>query len=802
MITSYPFQARVAECRLAGKSVILQAPTGAGKTRAAVQPFLEALANLSPSDFPRRCIYVVPMRVLANQFAEEYEPLLQGKVKVQTGERAEDRKFESSLVFTTIDQVLSSFLAIPFSLSNSEANINAAAIFSSYLVFDEFHLLPQEADGSGALGTTLEMLRWLKDVTPFVLMTATFSGPMLDNLCQILGAEKVTLSPEELTALPSQQKSRRYSTVDAELGADVVLAAHMKRSIAICNTVGRAQALYRALRNDPRSEGIAIKLLHARFLKKDRSEKEEWARREFGKDKARYSEESAILIATQVIEVGMDITCENLHTDLAPANSVLQRAGRCARYKGEEGYVHIYKLPLNAQDKPSVLPYTAAICERTWQAFGGTERDGKELGYAAEMRIVDEVHAEEDGKMLDLLATSQSQLKADMEAALGGTDRTAARGYARRLIRNVDSITIVVHPDPRKDPTLNPWSYEGFSMFRRSVQNQNTIQSLIERASERGLQEALWTPKEVEDKTENSRRTIRYSWVPVLRENDLVGKPSLFIHPALVAYDSEVGFRFALEDDDTPHDFISQTLGEGRGKKGAYSYNVETYKRHIGYLRAVYKRGLVDEVAWASRRLEECLGMPAGLVDRAIRLALGCHDLGKMTEQWQTWAHSWQRGVGHPVRDEIMLAHTFYLPSNPEHFRLNKDTRQQRPPHAVEGAVAASKLVYAALGEQQQLWRAVITAIARHHNADSTRGTLYRLDRNASQTLQEVLDELGRGSDWRADTGLLWHEPKLCQLHEDNGLVEWGDTMGQLLYFLIVRVLRLSDQEAVRLANS
>ncbi|MEI6046524.1 MAG: DEAD/DEAH box helicase, partial [Chloroflexota bacterium] len=53
---AYPFQLQVAQHLLKGRSVILQAPTGAGKTRAAMLQFIEARFTRSADKFPRRCV--------------------------------------------------------------------------------------------------------------------------------------------------------------------------------------------------------------------------------------------------------------------------------------------------------------------------------------------------------------------------------------------------------------------------------------------------------------------------------------------------------------------------------------------------------------------------------------------------------------------------------------------------------------------------------------------------------------------------------------------------------------------------
>ncbi|HRJ44975.1 MAG TPA: DEAD/DEAH box helicase, partial [Caldilineaceae bacterium] len=234
----YPYQERVKALIQQGRSVVLQAPTGCGKTRAALAPYIEAFFNMPPNSFPRKCIYSVPMRVLASQFEAEYASLALSynkrfrtdlQVRIQTGERSEDPQFLEDMIFATIDQSLSSALAVPYSLSPGRANMNAGAIYSSYLVFDEFHLFPsgENGDASGALVTTLQLLAALKGVVPFVLMTATFSSTMLAELASRLGAEVVTVSVEEYAAIASGKgktaRRRFFHTQAQPVSADAVL---------------------------------------------------------------------------------------------------------------------------------------------------------------------------------------------------------------------------------------------------------------------------------------------------------------------------------------------------------------------------------------------------------------------------------------------------------------------------------------------------------------------------------------------------------------------------------------------------
>lgn len=187
----YNFQIQTITHILNRQDTIIKAPTGSGKTETAVAPFL--FAKYLNIDFPNKLIYVVPLRTLANSLRQRVEMLVANwenvyptprrlVVTLQTGENPEDARFEGDIVFCTIDQMLSSFLNIPYSVGRGSANVNAGAIFASYLVFDELHLL----DPDRSFITILKMLQQVKGISPFLLMTATLTDELAVKIKEII----------------------------------------------------------------------------------------------------------------------------------------------------------------------------------------------------------------------------------------------------------------------------------------------------------------------------------------------------------------------------------------------------------------------------------------------------------------------------------------------------------------------------------------------------------------------------------------------------------------------------------------
>lgn len=820
----YEFQKRVFDQLRNGRSVILQAPTGAGKTIAALYPFLYHLAERESKLFPRKCIYSVPVRVLVGHFEKEYQKIVENYnrryglglkrgITVQTGERPEDRRVEGTLVFTTIDQTLSNFLCIPYALSSRLANLNAGAVASSYLVFDEFHLY----DPKAAFPTTLQMLHMLRGVVPFTLMTATFSETMLKMLADWLDAEAETVPPNELDKIPSQRgKIRRFHVVDAGLTAEAVLEHHVNRSIAICNTVERAMQLCRDLVNEGckplPGAGCAdfeeiykiiqeqldwekmpwVVLLHARFLQEHRGLKEGFVRQEFGPPK-KYEHRipSLILVATQVIEVGLDITCETMHTEIAPANSILQRAGRCARFEGEQGDVYIYRVPTK-DGKPQYAPYLeegqSELCDLTWDAFAKPERVGRALNFADEQQLIEEVHGKHDTKLLEKIQSGQYKRRRMMYQALAEQQR----GLARELIREVDSRAVIVHPNPQSIEDL--WAYEAFSLHRSSLFGAfHRLQKLAEEVGHKDW--LIKAPVELPDVEQDSREKSKYKWITVTNEDDLKGAPLVAIHPALVAYDPDFGFRLGEGGE-----FVSprRRKGEKEARQRELSYQRETFLEHVQGVYQAYHAGLAGELACAVTRAEQVFGLPPGSVEEAIRLCILFHDLGKLTKGWQDWAHLWQEAIGDPRPVEEMLAHVEYNPHDPSHQVVRELVRKRRPPHAVEGARAVAELLPGVWDLRsptgELLARATLTAIARHHATSASTYRDYKLHPEAIRTLEEALALMGKRCTLRLELKG-WLKPErggdLREL-----LIRRRKDKETVLYFLLARALRLSDQRS------
>ena len=828
------------------RSIILQAPTGAGKTDAVLYPYVQCLEH-NGDWLARTCLYATPMRVLCNQFyhkfrgrierldkkkggrlAEIYEKLACEPVSLQTGEQPNDPQFEALLSFCTIDQLLASFLAVPYSLQRGRHNLNVGAVIGSYLVLDEFHLYPLVKEGTDILGartTVLAMLCLLKEVTRFVLMTATFSTTLLEELAQLLDAVVVKVEDDEELRLISNGRQRTFELVASPLSADTILAQHHRCSLVVCNTVLRAQQCYWELKERAEKAGIKLVLLHSRLNHADREARSSVLMHELGqapemwKD-GHYYGKNLIVVATQVVEVGLDISVETLHTELAPANSLVQRAGRCARFARQQGRVLIYEG--DAQETQTTLPYSKALCEKTLLALRDLPPVAM-MGFKQEQALIDAVHTEEDKKLLEQYAIKHDFIKKQIFESLC----TNERGVVTTLIRDVAQVQVLIHENPNEAIKQEPWRWQSFALHPASLASR--WQVLDQRAADLDLgwvgREAVLQPESEKGEPDN-RLKAQYQWdiLPSSKNTDSMRKRlaetlMIVLHPQLATYHEELGF--VLLDGSLPiasTGYQSTPLLQAKAQDEKHdrdrTIHVESYQQHIGGLMKAYAYapgGLRGNLHYVATRLEELMGFSAGLIDHAICLALACHDLGKLSQAWQQWAWSWQRSLEQEgVETTLLPQEPFFFAKtdfdySKEQRLLQQMMKQKRPNHACESVMLGFALIADSLGiddptsARVPLLYAVCAAIARHHTAQAQEFGEVVLAQGAEQVMRDVLENVKQDATWRYNLSLL----ETCRVK--HGKLDGIVTIPQLgrqheletwLYFVMVRALRLADQRA------
>ena len=821
----YYYQELVQNRFLDGRNIILQAPTGAGKTEASLLPGFEGFYRSAKreelcGEYAQRIIYNIPMRSLANELKQKYT--WRANVKswdrywhptIQTGENPEDQLFEGRVIFATVDQMLASFLNIPYGLPTKLDNINAGAMIGSYLIFDEFHLYPREQ----MMLTVLAMLTMLKDVSRFMLMSATFSPVFLHEIGRILGADVIADNPgtplskglfSDITALTTRQ--RTFSTCDGPLNAQAVLdrTEGAQRVLCVCNTIDRAQQLFQDLQ--AANTDFECRLLHSRFFSKDRRAHEQFVKKQFENK----GHSPVLLVATQVIEVGLDISSDVLLTECAPAASLIQRAGRCARREGEMGRVYVFQPPQDDEGNISYAPYLdeqQTISELTWNALCSDEFNGKVMDFPQEQQLVEIAHSDADKELVAGLENKIDQRIEEITRCMASRESACADHLIRQRDQNRAQLYIYSAPNKNDNLTNNPWRVEALNISKGKIARAFEV---LNQQDDLDADFLFMSGREINVNGEGGDET-KFHWHGVREKSEIYSGYHFVAHPNVVTYTPETGLL--LQPGDTPAE-LSPPIPPRPYER--IEYHAERYHEHIAGLKYAYQwphpnhpeygNGLHSEIQYPLRQLCARLNLDIAQAERLLRLTLALHDVGKLNKPWQAWSRAWQRwrvkynySVDIPLDDPDPLAHTDYDSRSDDERELQRQLKHApRGNHAGESAEACLPILWEATSGDQ-FWMAVIAgAIMRHHtpNVDSA-GPFCMVDRAADSFLK-ALEICGFES--AANNWLKILNRKFDRNGQALGNYATAITPDRshydvtLMYHLFVRVLRLADQRSGR----
>ncbi len=361
-------------------NIIAIAPTGSGKTEA-------ALLWASLKENHSKILYLLPTRNTANAiFLRLQKYFGNNKVSVVHSSayfyRKElddyshknyllDKVFYRDITVATVDQLLTIGYNVGF------WELKTFNLLDAKIIIDELHIYQPFT-----LGLIISSLKYLSQNfhANFYLMSATMPQKLITVLQNELNIpeENIIIENELLEQAKNIYEIREKNIYD--LIPEIVEASKEYRKILIVlNTVNEAINVYEKL-----SENISLKNLmcfHSRFTSVDRMNKEKRLLENETKNKP------MILVATQVVEVSLDIDFDILFTENAPIDAIIQRAGRVNR-KGKKNNTKVIIFKENEQ---TYYVYKfKEILSRTFEFF--KENNSKKLT-EKELRLsVDKVY--------------------------------------------------------------------------------------------------------------------------------------------------------------------------------------------------------------------------------------------------------------------------------------------------------------------------------------------------------------------------------------------------------------------------
>lgn len=722
----------------AGKHVILHAPTGWGKTFAVLAALAEGHA-----------IYSLPMRVLVDSLVEDAQKRTFKRCVAHHGARREHELLDKGddpvcpidVVFTTLDQSLSAFLGIPVGVSIRQGNILPAVIDASHLIFDEFHLFDPERSWRTAMYAITQSRQ------NGIILTATLSDVMVQFLEEELG-RTVVGNKNGVALIRGNRPFVNKKIVQRGSGLDNLQnLATDKRTIVIRNQIEWAKRTARQLRE---SMNVPVYLLHSELLPDDRRATEDAVRIAFAKN----AQGPAILVSTQVVEAGIDITCDELHTDSCPPASFIQRAGRCARYVGETGQIYWHPAP-------EAAPYQNQA--DTIACLDSYLGDECELTPETEKEIVN-LAADNDRKVIENYRRTNGEITVREVRVL--------RNYAKygELIRHINNVNVAIGDN------LNQ-RYKFISISRGSFFGNGRFANVP------------------------GTKYVRFD--SERKEYETVSRPELadfvLLDPEYVGYVPDYGLKIGAEGGE------SYFIDDQQKQVVEFKYILEPYALH---LQRLWEQKRV--VRWMIEKLAEVIGN-ADNAEYLVDFVIWAHDLGKLNLEWQAAHGVPSKGIP-PEHFPLAFRPSQAAPLGHSDDDINSPYRRQKSPpsHAWISAWSVWDLLVEITKGRDGLRRAVFWAIADHHGYLMKNGEI-PLDRFQPYQMGylDYLEEMSQNEPWKPYG---WHSGKIRtsasrkvveELRRRSMAVDRlrpSDELG--VYYMLSYILRRCDQLATSLTST
>ncbi len=386
-----------------------------------------------------------------------------------------DKTKQLSLPLTvcTIDQLFDFVFRAP------GFELKVATLSYSKVVIDEIQMYSTDL-----LAYLIYGLKYITDFSgKFAIMTATLPGIITD----LLKKEEI----EFVTTEPFINDKKRHNL---KVLKEVINAKFIKENykdnkiLVVCNTVKKSKQIYEDLKN----LGIECKelnLLHSRFIKKDRAEKEkeisEFANPKRFKENVKKERElkniceNGIWIGTQVVEASLDLDFDILITELSDLNGLFQRMGRC--YRNRE------------------------ILDEKYNCYVFTEECS---GIKSSKAVIDkEIHQKSKEALINIDGLLTEKEKLELIDKVYSTESLKDTEYYGKLVKNICALKNYIK------------EYDNVKRIFRNIASKDIIPKIIYQENEKEIKKNIEIlQKKAKGLNEKERKNLRSEKIEARRE--------------------------------------------------------------------------------------------------------------------------------------------------------------------------------------------------------------------------------------------------------------------------------------------
>ena len=289
------------------------------------------------------------------------------------------RKLFAPLACGTVDQLMQSGMNL------KAGDLRLLALSNKVVIIDEFH-----AYDAYMMKIIKIVLKWLHAIhVPVIILSATLLDKTRQELFSIYSKEtlenngypRVTCAENghvyTYGCEPANHKKYLCQTIEIDdvVGKVIDSVKSGGNTLYIANTVKHAWKTFRLLQANVEKD-VSVHLYTARTTPNNKENMGKQLVYLYGKEgkRAGVRPSKTIVVATQIMEMSVDVDFDTVFSELAPADALFQRMGRMARHNNsgtvrEHGFQSVFYVVIPHKTQNWNTPYAESVLTGTEQVF-------------------------------------------------------------------------------------------------------------------------------------------------------------------------------------------------------------------------------------------------------------------------------------------------------------------------------------------------------------------------------------------------------------------------------------------------